>query len=104
MPEGNPQLVDPDHPILAGLGGEWPPLLGVNEVGVRQRPDVEVLATLPAEQGGHPLLVTGTHGQGRTVAWTSDIGPHWLPNSFVEWEGYGRLWTNVIAWAARRTD
>jgi len=106
VPEGfSPQVVGPaDHPILAGLGGEWPILLGANEVQVRQRPDVEVLAKLPAEAGGHPLLVTGTHGQGRCVAWTSDVGPHWLPNSFVKWEGYGRLWTNVITWVARRTD
>ena len=34
MPEGTTaQLVVPEHPILAGLGdGDWPPLLGVNEV------------------------------------------------------------------------
>ena len=57
-----------------------------------------LLARLPAEQGGHPLLVTGQHGKGRTLAWTSDIGPHWLPDSFVKWPGYAKLWRNALAW------
>ncbi len=26
--------------------------------------------SLPEEEGGHPLLVTGSYGKGRTVAWT----------------------------------
>ncbi|RUX57194.1 cytoplasmic protein, partial [Mesorhizobium sp. M7A.F.Ca.CA.002.09.1.1] len=29
-----------------------------------------------------------------------DIGPHWLPHSFVEWPGYARLWTNVLRWVS----
>ncbi|MBV9748968.1 MAG: cytoplasmic protein [Acetobacteraceae bacterium] len=86
------------HPILDGIGAEWPVLLGANEVELRNRPGVEVLARLPAEQGGHPLLVTGRFGAGRSVAWTSDIGPHWLPESFVQWPGYATLWRNVLAW------
>jgi len=91
----------PDHPILRGLEGEWPFLLGANEVVVRQRPGVEVLARLPESEGGHPLLVTGPYGEGRSVAWTSDVGPHWLPQSFVDWPGYGSLWKNVLTWVTR---
>jgi uncharacterized membrane protein len=97
MPEGcTPELVAPDHPVLAGLGSDWPPLLGVNEV--EPKPGAEVIARLPAEQGGHPLLVLGSHGAGCTAAWTSDIGPHWLSPAFCGWEGYGRLWKNVLGW------
>jgi uncharacterized membrane protein len=100
IPEGFRAVVTgrSDHPILAGLGSDWPFLLGANEVKTKQDPGVEVLATLPEDQGGHPLLVTGHFGKGRTVAWTSDIGPHWLPQTFVEWEGYSRLWTNLLGW------
>ncbi|MBB4145635.1 glutamine amidotransferase [Rhizobium rhizoryzae] len=99
IPEGSTAVVlKPEHPIMAGLGGEWPLLLGVNEVEVRDRADVDVLARLPEDQGGHPLLVTGTHGQGHTVAWTSDIGPHWLSPAFCEWAGYARLWKNILGW------
>ena len=89
----------PEHPILAGLGIDWPALLGANEVVARERDDVRVLARLPVELGGHPLLVTGCYGQGRSVAWTSDIGPHWLPEDFVRWPGYATLWRNVLTWA-----
>ncbi len=87
-----------DHPILDGLGTSWPALLGANEVVARERADIQVLARLPAEQGGHPLLVTGQYGRGRSVAWTSDIGPHWLPEDFVRWSGYAALWRNILAW------
>jgi uncharacterized membrane protein len=99
MPEGSTAVVlKPEHPVMAGLDGEWPLLLGVNEVELRDGPDVEVLARLPEDQGSHPLLVLGSHGKGRTAAWTSDIGPHWLSPAFCEWEGYGRLWINLLAW------
>lgn len=86
------------HPIFAGMDSPWPMLLGANEVVARERDDVEVLARLPADQGGHPLLVTGRFGKGRSAVWTSDIGPHWLPQSFSDWPGYGRLWTNLLSW------
>ncbi|MBV9634770.1 MAG: cytoplasmic protein [Methylobacteriaceae bacterium] len=99
MPEGmKAEILAAGHPILAGLGRDWPPLLGANEVVARTRPGVEVLARIPAEQGGHPLLIAGTFGEGRSVAWTSDIGPHWLPATFSNWPGYATLWRNVLAW------
>lgn len=100
LPEGfQPQVVGSmDHPILAGLGSDWPPLLGVNEVTLKPAGDAELLAKLPDDEGGHPLLVTGSHGRGRVVAWTSDIGPHWLPPEFADWPGYARLWRQILAW------
>lgn len=97
-PEGFvPELVEAgNHPILEGLGSDWPHLLGANEV--RAKKHGTLLARLPAEQGGHPLLVAGQHGAGRTLVWTSDIGPHWLPDEFVAWPGYKRLWCQALAW------
>ncbi len=86
------------HPIFSGLPLPMPLLLGANEVVAR--PGAEVLARLPTDQGGHPLLVTGRHGKGRTLAWMSDIGPHWLPQPFVDWPGYAPLWRNTLAWLA----
>ena len=101
MPEGCvAEVLDPGHAVLASIGGDWPPLLGVNEVVVK--PGSKVLARLPEEQGGHPLLVLGTHHKGRTAAWTSDIGPHWLSPEFCAWEGYGRLWKNLLGWLTAR--
>lgn len=99
VPEGfAAELTQPNHPILSGLGGTWPLLLGANEV--KAKSSAQVLARLPAGEGGHPLLVVGSYGQGRSAAWTSDIGPHWVPRAFTEWQGYGRLWRQLLAWLA----
>ena len=90
------ELVEPGHPVLNGLGGQWPLLLGVNQVELKA--EGQLLAKLPDEEGGYPLLVAGTYGKGRTLAWTSDIGPHWVPDAFVAWDGYARLWRQSLDW------
>jgi uncharacterized membrane protein len=95
-PEGViPEVVNPGHPILSGLEGEWPYLLGYNEV--KAKPGAETLVTV----GNDPLLVVGTFEQGRTVAWTSDVGPHWCPRAFVDWPGYERLWGGIMGWLSQ---
>ncbi len=100
VPEGfRPMVVgSEDHPILAGMGREWPILLGYNEVVLRTEPGVELLAKVPPEAGGHPLLAVRQYGKGRTLAWTSDIGPHWLPEEFARWPGFARLWRQALVW------
>jgi uncharacterized membrane protein len=102
VPEGFIPVVTgaSDHSILAGLGREWPVLLGFNEVVVK--PGAEVLATVSSEYGSLPLLVTSSYGKGRTLAWTSDIGPHWLSPDFCAWPGYARLWSQALTWATDR--
>jgi uncharacterized membrane protein len=81
------------HPILAGVPAAWPALLGYNRVTAKE--DAAVIATA----GDDPLLVAGPYGKGRGVAFTSDCGPHWAPPPFVEWAGYGPLWTGIADWA-----
>ena len=83
-----------DHPIVAGLTGEWPLLLGYNRV--TPRPGADVVVSV----GPDPLVVAGRHGAGRAVAFTSDCGPHWCPPPFVSWEGYPRLWAQLVGWVA----
>lgn len=102
IPEGAvADILLPDHPVMAGLTGTaWPPILGVNEVVARD--GTTVVARLPEDQGGYPLLVLGQHGKGRTAAWTSDIAPHWLSPEFCAWDGYTRLWRNVLGWLVAR--
>ena len=94
-PEGVvPAVTNADHPIVDGLGNEWPHLLGYNRVTVKAG------AARVATVGNDPLIVAGTFGKGRGVAFTSDCGPHWAPPPFVEWSGYGRLWAQITGWAA----
>ena len=91
-----PRVVDPGHPIVADLEAEWPILLGYNRVSAKSG------ATTIATVGDDPLLVAGMFGKGRSVAFTSDCGPHWAPPEFVEWPGYARLWSQIVAWASAR--
>jgi uncharacterized membrane protein len=99
VPEGfEPVARAAEHPVLAGIGGPWPYLLGFNAV----TPKPQATTVLATGVDDWPLLVTGTHGAGRTMAWTSDIGPHWLPEPFSAWAGFGRLWRQAFAWLAGR--
>lgn len=96
-PEGaQVEIVLPDHPIVTGIETPWPTLLGYNELV--KRPE----ATLIARVGEHPLLATREVGQGRTLVWASDIGPHWCPEPFVTWDGYGKLWLQALEWLTGR--
>lgn len=96
-PEGaQPEVIDRDHPIVRGIGTNWPALLGYNELILK--PDTHLIARV----GEHPLLATRQVGNGRSFVWASDIGPHWCPPPFLHWEGYARLWQQVLMWLAGR--
>jgi uncharacterized membrane protein len=92
-----PAVADAAHPIVTGLGGEWPALLGYNRVVLKSG------AQLVASVGADPLIAAASFGKGRAVAFTSDCGPHWAPPPFVEWPGYARLWAQIAGWAAGRS-
>jgi uncharacterized membrane protein len=47
------------------------------------------------------LLVSGEFGKGRSVVWTSDIGPHWLSPAFCASEVYRKLWIQMLSWMTR---
>lgn len=87
---------------VAGTGSELsglvaagaPALLGYNKVEAKA--DAVVHATV----GDDVLIATGTYGAGRTLVWTSDIGPHWCPQNFVEWSGFQPLMAGMIQWLA----
>jgi uncharacterized membrane protein len=99
VPEGfRPTPTSEGHAIMAGFDGPWPYLLGYNET--KLKPGATLVLATGADQGDQPLLAVTQYGKGRTLAWTSDIGPHWLPQDFVDWHGYRRLWVQVFSWLA----
>lgn len=102
VPEGTRAIIDaPADPLLAGMPeGEWPPLLGLNEVTMA--PGARLIASAETAQGTHPLLAATTYGEGRTMAWMSDMSPHWLPTEFSDWPGYRQMWINALTWLANR--
>jgi uncharacterized membrane protein len=95
-PEGiQPERIA-DHPIVDGLEMTWPAVLGYNRVTAR--PEAQVLARV----GGDVLLACREVEHGRTIAYTTDCGPHWCPPPYVHWPGYQTLWQQMVGWAARR--
>ena len=93
-PEGVEPIKIGEHPITKGLPDKWPAILGYNLLSAKS--DAKVLASVEND----PILVVGSHGKGKTVAWASDIGPHWCPVWFAEWEGYSTLLSRMIYWAS----
>jgi uncharacterized membrane protein len=95
VPEGVvPEVVLPGHPIVEQIVGPWPALLGLNELELKRE------AELVLRAGEHPLLAVAVRGKGRALAWASDIGPHWCPETFTTWSGYALLWKNIMHWLA----
>ena len=93
-PEGATPVVCASHPLTEGLDGAWPTLLGFQRV--LPRPGSDVLLQVK----GHPLLAIASAGLGRTLAYTTDIGPHWAPSSFTDWPGFGMLWDRIVRYLA----
>ena len=94
-PEGiQPVVTEPGHPVLAGVPQDWPPLLGYNQLSAKSA--AQVLVRCDAD----PLLVVGSHGNGRSAAFASDCAPRWCPPAFMSWPGYDRLWANLLRWLA----
>ncbi|MFG1710351.1 glutamine amidotransferase [Nonomuraea sp. M3C6] len=96
VPQGLPGVVaDAAHPIVAGLPARWPDLLGYNRFSLPD--DARLLAAV----GEDPLLAVREVGAGRTLAWASDIAPHWCPEEFTMWDGYSAIFTRAVRWLAK---
>lgn len=94
-PEGvEPALTKVQHPITKGFDAIWPAILGQHKLTAKD--DAEVLA----EANGRPLLTARAVGAGRTVAFGTDIAPHWATPEFLAWEQYGLLCDRIVRWAA----
>ena len=97
-PEGCEPFVKNDHIILDDINGKWPNLLGINQVEIKQDKKIKSILTTNIDGKEYPLLVISEKHLGKTAVWTSDVGPHWLPNDFVQWVGYKALWNNLFKW------
>lgn len=105
VPEGlETAILLPSHPVFNGIDSPLPPILGLNKVEFRRDGSSQVLASCHYRGTSWPLLATRDCGKGRTVAWTTDIGPHWLSQRFLEWPHYATLMANIIFWLAGKTS
>lgn len=98
-PEGSAcAVVAPEHEIAKAWAGDAPELLGYNIVTAK--PDAEVVATV----GNDVLIATRQVGKGRSLVWTSDIGPHWCPAEFLTWEGFAPVVGAMLRWLGAGRD
>lgn len=88
-------VVQPDHPIARAWTGEAPALLGYNVVTARD--EAEVVATV----GDDVLIATMEPGDGRSLVWTTDIGPHWCPTPFLNWNGFAPVVGAMLRWLGK---
>lgn len=91
-PEGVTATLTGSHEIIEGIASPTPALLGYQRFTAKE--DAQTLASFE----DNPLLVVGQAGAGRTLAYASDIGPHWAPESFTSWPGFAQMWQQAVRW------
>lgn len=92
--DGTPVPTGVEHPVLHGVSANWPRVSGYNRLVAK--PESQTLLAV----GADPFLVTGTHGRGRSLAFATDIGPHWAPPPFLASPAYRTFWPAGIRWLA----
>jgi uncharacterized membrane protein len=96
VPEGVTPEIHTPHPVLEGIGADWPYFLGYNRLVAKG--ESSVLMTVADD----PFLVLGSAGEGRVAAFASDCSPHWGSPAFLAWPDYGRFWSQLVAWLGGR--
>jgi uncharacterized membrane protein len=91
-------VVAADHEIGRAWTGNAPDLLGYNVV--MTKPEAELVATVD----GDPLIATMQVERGRSLVWTSDIGPHWCPTEFLQWDGFSPVVGAMLRWLGAKQD
>ena len=61
---------------------------------VHARPEADVVATVADDV----LVASWEIDKGRSLVWTSDIGPHWCPDEFLAWEGFAPVVGAMLRW------
>jgi uncharacterized membrane protein len=98
-----PQIVS-QHEILQGIAGPMPPIRGFVLTNVKKNPLVEVslISPDPPTVDNATLLASWTYGLGRSAVLTTDAGKRWA-DSWTQWEGYDKLFSQLVRWSMRPT-
>jgi uncharacterized membrane protein len=100
-PEGLQPIISAPHAITSQLQPDLPPVLGLNKVKMKSSSDSQLLLEVPYRGKTYPLLAVREFGRGRSLAWMTDIGPHWMSKAFVEHADYAQLMRSLMAWLCR---
>ncbi len=88
--------LDKNHPVTKGIDWENGPVFtGYNRIIAK--PEAKVLAKV--KEFGDPFIVVWKFGNGRSMAFASDVSPHWGAG-FQKWENYGKFFAQAMRWLA----
>ena len=101
VPEGFvPKILLADHPVLNDVPKKdwegW--FLSYNKLIPKK--DAQVVAVVE-EYDNDPFLVTGTYGEGRTMASAVDCAHHGAAPSFLKWKHTSTLYGNMVKWICK---
>ena len=85
-------ILTSSSPILRGIEGGYPQLLGYNGTTAKSAAQT-VLVTARDD----PLLAQWQYGLGRSVAWTSDSTGRWA-KSWIGWNGFSTFFSQMVGW------
>jgi len=84
------------HFLTNGIFKKHPVMHGLNNVTAKQG------SVVLADDGeGNPFLVIWRYGEGRALAFTSDIGPGW-GRDYIFWKHAEEFWHRVMIWATSK--
>src|ERR1051326_3369226 len=90
--------MDPDSPLLKGIGGTGvPPLLGYVATTPKALADVAMRS-----KRQDPVLASWQYGLGKAVAFTSDAKNRWAAQ-WINWPSYAKFWAQVVRWTVPST-
>lgn len=98
-PEGTwIEALDTNHPIMKGIPwDDCPCFLGYNRIIAKK--GAKVLAR--TKGSNDPFIVTWEFGKGKSIAFASDISPHWAI-AFQKWDHYGQFFIQTVKWMAEK--
>jgi len=96
-PQGAIVTLNETHKITNGIKADFPKLLGFQRLIPKK--GATVIATIDE----YPLLAVTEFGKGRSLAYASDIGPHWAPSEFTSSEPFNQIWKGSVEWLANAT-
>ncbi len=90
------QVLVQDNPIVKGLNWESCPVFsGYNRF--KAKDDAIVIAKV--KETGDPFIVSHKFGNGRSIAFASDVSPHW-GSGYQKWDNYGKSFASMLRWLA----
>ncbi len=85
-------ILTSSSPILRGIDGGFPSLLGYN--GTTAKPAAQTVLVTARDD---PLLAQWQYGLGRSVAWMSDSTGRWA-KSWIGWDGFSTFFSQMVGW------